>query len=479
MPFDGIGRCPALSREYRVFSGFLPRRRHRMSSKKKSGSITTILAAVGIVLTATVVEGAFAQAPLPVEIALAGDSLFFDRDLGLHIRGLDSTSEVVVTVSATDARGQAWWSQNVYLPDDEGEIDPSRQGPIRGTYSGVHSMGPFWSMVGAERFDTSSGADLRIRVSRNDTILADRSVKWLSPRDHEDVIREAVRRPDLVANLYLPRRRQDPVPAVLVLGGSGGGFNGERASLLATHGYAALDVAYFGVEGTPEYFVESVPLEYFMGAVSILEQDPRIDASRIAVMGKSYGAQLALLLASHDSRISLVSAEAASSFVTGTSATYPVGPTMSAWSLAGEGFPFLRAEGRTDASVDPKQISISSSGEVALDQVPAARRAAIPAERINGPVLLLTGGDDRLWESTVMAEQLIRRMTANDFTHGVRHVHYPDAGHNIGGGEQAYGVPNLPPRDRGNSSGGTRQGNSVAGVAGWLEVLAFLRSHFF
>lgn len=458
----------------------LPPDRYRMPANERSGSITIhILAAAGIVLSATGAEVAFGQVPPPVEIIVAGDSVFFDRDLGLRVRGLASSSEVVITVSATDVRGQSWWSQNVYLPDEEGEIHPSRQEPIRGTYSGVHSMGPFWSMVGAERFYTYSGAHLRIRVSHKDTILAERSVKWLSPRDHPDVIKEAIRRPDLVANLYLPRSRQGPVPAVVVLGGSGGGFNAERASLLATHGYAALDVAYFGVEGTPEYFVESMPLEYFMEAVSSLEHDSRIDVSRIAVMGKSYGAQLALLLASHEPRISLVIAEAPSSFVTGTPATYPVGPVLSAWSLGGEAFPFLRAQDQGDGPVDPKQISVPISGELALDQVPAARRAAIPAERINGPVLLFTGEADRLWPSTVMAQQLRRRMTANGFEHPVRHVHYPGAGHNIGGGEQAYGVPNLPPKDRGNSPGGTRQGNSVAGVAGWAAVLAFLRSHLF
>jgi dienelactone hydrolase len=332
-------------------------------------------------------------------------------------------------------------------------------------------------MIGAERFYTSPSADVHIRVSNPEGGLAERSVRWLSPRDHPDVTQETIRRTDLVADLYLPRSRQGPVPVVIVVGGSGGGFNSERASLLATHGYAALDVAYFGAEGTPRYFVETLPLEYFMGAVSFLENDPRIDASRIAVMGKSYGAQLALLLASYEPRIHLVIAEAPSSFTTGTPATYPVGPVLSAWSLEGEAFPFLNAQDEGKGPVSPKQITVSTSGEVALEQEPAAKRAAIPVERINGPVLLISGEEDNIWPSTVMTEQLIRRMKAHEFEHAARHGHYPDAGHNLGGGEQAYGVPNLPPKDRGGSSGGTRQGNSVAGVAAWEEVLAFLRSH--
>lgn len=421
-------------------------------------------------------QKAFSQERSPVEIVVEKDTLFFDRNVCLRVRGLDPKSETIITVSSTDARGQSWWSQNVYVADENGEVDPFRQQPVRGTYSGAHSMGPFWSMVGAERFYTSSSVDVHIRVS-NQGGLVERSVRWLSPRDHPDVTKETIRRSDLVADLYLPRSRQGPVPAVVVLGGSGGGFNSERASLLATHGYAVLDVAYFGVEGTPKYFVESMPLEYFMGAVGVLEGDPRIDASRIAVMGKSYGAQLALLLASHEPRIHLVIAEAASSFVTGTPATYPVGPVSSAWSLDGEAFPFLNGQGEEDGPVSPTQITVSTSGELALEHVPEAESAAIAAERINGPVLLITGEADRLWASTVMAEQVTRRMEAHGFEHAVRHVHYPDAGHNLGGGEQAYGVPNLPPKGRSSARGGTRQGNSVAGVAAWGEVLAFLRSH--
>lgn len=449
-----------------------------MMPKQRSHRPTIRLFPVAVILlSAGAGHDAFSQERLPVEIATKSDTVFFDRDLGIRVSGLGLGSEIVITVSATDARGQSWWSQNVYRADEKGEIDPSRQQPIRGTYSGTHSMGPFWSMIGAERFYTSSTADIRIRASDENRTLATRRVRWLSPRDHPDVIKETIRRSDLVANLYLPRSRQDPLPAVVVLGGSGGGFNSERAALLAAHGYAALDVAYFGVEGTPKYFVETMPLEYFMGAVSVLERDSRIDASQIAVMGRSYGAQLALLLASHEPRIRLVIAEAPSSFVTGTPATYPVGPVSPAWSLDGEAFPFLNTQGKDDEPGHPKQISVSTSGEVALERMPAARHAAIAVERINGPVLLITGEADRLWASTVMAEQIRRRMVTHGFKHAVRHVQYPDAGHNLGGGEQAYGVPNLPPKNRSDSSGGTRQGNSVAGVAAWAEVLAFLRSH--
>jgi dipeptidyl aminopeptidase/acylaminoacyl peptidase len=450
-----------------------------MTSKKWClRAIGQISVWIFILLTTGRNQDIFAQTHSSFDIITNSDTLFFDREIGLHVQGLHPSSETIITVSTTDAKGQSWWSQNVYISDKHGEVDPSLQRPIRGTYSGIHSMGPFWSMVGGERFHTSSSTNLYIKVSDESGLLTKHKLKWLSPLADSSVAIEGIRHSDLVANLYLPKDRSGPVPVIIVLGGSGGGFNSERASLLATHGYAALDVAYFGVQGTPKYFVETMPLEYFMGAVNFLKKDPRIDTSRIAVMGKSYGAQLSLLLACYESRIKLVIVEAPSSFITGTSATYPVGAVSSAWSLHGKPFPFLQEKSEKDGPVSPAQITISTSGERALEENPAANRAAIPAEEINGPVLLISGKSDSLWPSTVMAEQLSHRMKANGFEYEVKHISYPDAGHNMGGGEQAYGVPNLPPKDRGDSRGGTREGNSIAGAAAWKEVLAFLQAHF-
>lgn len=424
-------------------------------------------------LFVAIVLGLSALAPQPVlgqgaraQVLVDRDSLFFDRRMKLRVKGLEPGVETVLTVSVDDARKQRWWSQNVYVADGNGEVDPSSHEPVRGTYSGVHGMGPLWSMVGGERFFTRSSAEVSIQVSQKGTVLGERTVAWLSPRSHPGVTRESLRGPGFAAELYLPASGTRPVPAVLVLGGSGGGFNAERASLLASHGFAAMDLAYFGVEGIPRYFVETIPVEQFMSAVDILVGDSRVDGSRVAVMGRSYGAQIALLLASRDPRVRAVIAEAPSSFLTGTPSTYPVGPVQSAWSWDGEPLPFLNPATEEDQTpADPTHRAAE------------AHPAAVPAERISGPVLFVSGEADRIWASTAMADQLVHRMESHGFQHAIIHVHYPEAGHNFGGGEQAYGIPNLPPKNRGGSSGGTLQGNSVAAVAAWEEILAFLEKH--
>jgi dienelactone hydrolase len=86
---------------------------------------------------------------------------------------------------------------------------------------------------------------------------------------------------------------------VLLIGGSEGGLSmtGE-AALLASHGYPALDVAYFGAYGLPRN-LERIPLEYFVRVARWLDRRPGVDGRRLVVYGVSRGTEAAQLLAAH------------------------------------------------------------------------------------------------------------------------------------------------------------------------------------
>jgi fermentation-respiration switch protein FrsA (DUF1100 family) len=88
-----------------------------------------------------------------------------------------------------------------------------------------------------------------------------------------------------------------PFPAVLILGGSGGGlrFTREQAAQLASHGYATLALAYFNYEHLPPS-LHAIPLEYFETALHWLQRRPEVRTDRLAVLGVSRGGELALLL---------------------------------------------------------------------------------------------------------------------------------------------------------------------------------------
>ena len=108
------------------------------------------------------------------------------------------------------------------------------------------------------------------------------------------VIRQRVDKERLVATLFRPIA-SGPRPTVIVLSGSLGGMMEGTAAVLSSQGFAALAIAYFGVDPLPPELVE-VPLEYFAEVIAWLKEQPAVDPDRIAVMGVSKGGELAVLL---------------------------------------------------------------------------------------------------------------------------------------------------------------------------------------
>lgn len=79
-----------------------------------------------------------------------------------------------------------------------------------------------------------------------------------------------VREGRLVGLLALPKGVERP-PGVVVLPGSGGGIPGPLAIELASEGFAALALAYFGIEPLPAELVE-VPFEVLEGGIGYPQQ---------------------------------------------------------------------------------------------------------------------------------------------------------------------------------------------------------------
>jgi dienelactone hydrolase len=113
---------------------------------------------------------------------------------------------------------------------------------------------------------------------------------------------------------YLPDTT-GPHPTVLALYGSGGGVAGmnEPATMLAGQGFAVFVLHYFDRTGTTEATDKQTIFRNFPAwgktvwdAISYIEKNPQVDASRIGVLGFSLGAYLALSVASVDSRVKAV-----------------------------------------------------------------------------------------------------------------------------------------------------------------------------
>lgn len=275
---------------------------------------------------------------------------------------------------------------------------------------------------------------------------------------------EQIRRPDLVADYFAADPATAPRGAVIVLGGSEGGLGGSRslARRLAADGFNAIAVSYFGESGQSPRLNE-IPIEPVGAALIWLQARPEV-AGPIAIVGVSKGAELALLVASRDPRITAVAVGVPSNLVwQGIDQTGA--PTGSSWTAEGQPLAY------TPYDFSRGFISIFALYEGAVDTAPA--EAEIPVERIAGPVLMISGQADTLWPSADMAARVERRLQAHDFAFPVINIAYPEAGHAVFG--PPIRDPNAPALQAVLGVGGTIPALVSARADGWPRVLAFLR----
>src|SRR5215475_13937845 len=218
------------------------------------------------------------------------------------------------------------------------------------------------------------------------------------------VTREPIRRDGIVGTLFLPPG-QGPHPAVMLVSGGNGGIPEGRAAILASHGYAALALGYFGVEGLPRGLV-NIPLEYFEGAILLMRAQPWLADRLLAVWGPSRGGELALLLGATFPDINAVVAWVPSGVVFWALGEPEPGDTRppAAWTYRGQPFAYLQQD---NAASDPepvaepgRPIAYAPFYRSCLRDARAVERATIPVERTRGPILLVSGTDDQIWPTS-------------------------------------------------------------------------------
>ncbi|BCJ27112.1 acyl-CoA thioester hydrolase/BAAT C-terminal domain-containing protein [Actinocatenispora sera] len=207
--------------------------------------------------------------------------------------------------------------------------------------------------------------------------------------------------------LWLPD--EPPRAAVLVVAGSSGRIDSDRARVFAERGALAASIRWFGGPGQPPGICE-VPLETFTAALDLL---CRYDPPKLGMVGVSKGAEAALLTGIRDDRLDLVGAFAPTSVVwanVGPGRDGVTKPYRSCWTWRGEPLPFVPY----DDGPDPEPpVACRPLYERSLAAFPAeAKAAAIPVERIRGEVVLVAGGDDEMWQSTEFARELAARRRA-------------------------------------------------------------------
>lgn len=388
--------------------------------------------------------------------------------------------------AVTSRSGQDWISQAAFQADAAGVVDLSRDAPLSGDYQGVSSMGLIWSqdhgqqgMLPLFNADLSEPLNTVITAKTDDEQAEATFVQVLMA---EGVTRETVRVDGLVGVLYRAAG-SEPAPAVMIMNGSGGGINEPRAALYASRGYHALALGYFGAEGLPKY-ISNTPLEYFEKGLDWLREAVKPKDNFVAISGQSRGGELVLLLgATFPEKVSAVIGYVPSAFVhSGQAAADPAyGREGPCWLYQGKPLVHMWENNRFaswkpyDEGQQPRRNSLAM--RTALADPEAMRKARIAVEKLAGPVLLISGGDDGAWPSDYYSLLVQSSLIAANHPYAVEWYNHPEAGHSIL-------FPYVPATQivhahpvNGNMTtmGGKPDVNAEANHASWQAVLAFLK----
>jgi dipeptidyl aminopeptidase/acylaminoacyl peptidase len=222
------------------------------------------------------------------------------------------------------------------------------------------------------------------------------------------------------SQLYLGKG--DNQPLIVALGGGDGGnsWTGNRVKMkrdkLVNSGYAFLAIGYFGTKNSPDV-LDRISLDAIHQEIIEVAKNKKIDSDRVAILGISKGAELALLLASHFEDISCVVAMAPShcSFPAHT-----LSASTSSWTYQGEEVPYVPMPW----SAVPATIShdLLSAFTIMLEDQEAVENSFIKVENIKGSILLLSAKNDEQWPSTQMSNAIIERLQEKQFRFPYLHV---------------------------------------------------------
>jgi dienelactone hydrolase len=372
---------------------------------------------------ALVSAGSAASSP---HLTIAPSQALVDAPVDVRVTGLAPGTAASLQVTTQDYLGKTGRGRVAYTATAKGVIDTHGNGRIFSSITGPD--GPYFgSPLGP--------ANVKIAVLVRRRVVAQGLLVRRFAAEGVTKHVTTLATDGFVGVYFAPPDSSTAAPAVLVIGGSKGGYAPYNAILLASHGYPSLSLAYVKEPGLPQT-LRNVPLEYFAKALRWLAAQPGVASRRVVILGASFGGEAALLIGS----------------------TYPglVNGVIAA-------SPSFQASG-----------GLPSGAAWAFKGKPVF--GTIPVEKIAGPVLAIAGGKDDVWNSADSVSRIVQRARA----HGRTDVHgmvYPLAGHGV------VGIPNLPAPGEVEIAprtflelGGTPTANAAAHTDSWSRILRFLRS---
>ena len=275
---------------------------------------------------------------------------------------------------------------------------------------------------------------------------------------------------------YFVKENTNSKTAVILIGG--GQWGNYWAQQFAIKDMVGLSISYTGKKGLPR-LPEEIELEYFENAINWLIKQPEVDPNKIVVMGASRNAELALLIASTFESISGAVAYAPSSVSwSNTVLPYNSNKLKSSWKYKGIDIPYVpmnKIKGN-----DSNKIKMLEYWKSGLTKTNFITQAAIKVEKINGPIILFSGNDDKVWPSSLMADMIEKRLGNNSFKYAFQNIKYNNAGHLISNNpddNSSYriGKINIDGKDYEYEFGGNNDGDFKAKQDAKMKLMEFLK----
>ncbi|XP_038191972.1 peroxisomal succinyl-coenzyme A thioesterase isoform X3 [Arvicola amphibius] len=330
----------------------------------------------------------------------------WDEPLSISVRGLAPEQPVTLRAALRDERGALFRSHARYRADPHGELDLARAPALGGSFAGLEPMGLLWAMEPDRPFWRLIKRDVQTPFVVELEVLDGHEPdggRLLARAVHErhfmapGVRRVPVREGRVRATLFLPPG-EGPFPGIIDVYGVGGGLLEYRASLMASHGFATLALAFYDFEDLPKDF-NIVEVDYFEEAVCYMLQHPKVKGPDIGLLGLSLGADICLTMAS---------------FLKNVSATV---------SINGSAFSGNRHIHYQQTTIPPlghdlRRAKVAFSGildivDIRNDPVGGCENPGmIPIEQAKGPILFIAGQDDHCWRSELYAQIASERLQA-------------------------------------------------------------------
>jgi len=415
------------------------------------------------------------------ELIVVPKQVLIGDPFSIRVNGLSAGQVGSLAVSGQDQFGNVWSSMASFQVNETGTIDTSRDVPFEGSYQGADQAGLFWSMTCKQTSEYVS--PFVIMRNLTVTLLVDGQEKEnqvIERIAYLDLEKQDLTEP-IVGVFFKPQEVTEPTPALIVLGGSEGGYNQGWAAVLASKTrLPTLALAYFGLKGLPPT-LENIPLETLEEAMHWLNQQPIVKKDYFGLIGASRGGELAILAASVFPQIKAVVGYTPSGVIWGGIGDEQV----PAWTYRGKPFPylmmmtneeqhklFLEAQEKSTTYID--EPSFLYSLKMQQSRIP---EATIPVEKSKAAFLLIGNPQDGVWPSQMLSKITIDRLQAHNHPRTFELLSYDNGGHML--------IPYpyypttmrkfyLPTINIWEGLGGTAEAAAKAAEDSWPKVIDFL-----